>query len=181
MRALKFFFLGRLVSEKLLLTTFLAIAGAIWATSFVDRVSTWARHHQGARKELEFQAMLMDRASKVEEDARRAVSTLDPSRTFNASRLLGEVDAIARRVGVQQKFNQSDQRTAASSEFSVHSLQCTIRKIDYETLVRFYREILKRSPYIAVERPFTIQVDPADPSLVGAQFRVSSVEVVRQP
>jgi hypothetical protein len=45
-------------------------------------------------------------------------------------------------------------------------------------LIKFYQELSKRSPYIALEQ-FSLTVDRATPGQLSASFRAVSVELAR--
>ena len=57
-------------------------------------------------------------------------------------------------------------------------MQFSVRRAELGALLRFYEEVSKRAPYITIEQ-LTLQADRANPALLNASIRVSSVEIVR--
>ena len=59
----------------------------------------------------------------------------------------------------------------------MHTVQFNLLKMDWDGLKRFYLELTKRSPYIGIEQ-FSLQAERANPAVLNASLRVSSVEIV---
>jgi hypothetical protein len=177
-RALKALFLGRLLREKLLLVVFIALGAFIWLYSFGGRAARFWRTQQANRSTLATQTLVLGRRAAIEARAQQSISRLDPARTLNDTRLLGEVNAIANGVGLRNNLSSDDPRNERTSQFAVNSLRFTVRKADLGSLVKFYQELQKHSPYIGLEE-FSLQADPANPALLNASLRVSSVEIIR--
>jgi hypothetical protein len=57
-------------------------------------------------------------------------------------------------------------------------MQFNVSKVDWGTLKQFYLSLSKRSPYIGIEE-YTMQVDRANPTLLTANFQLSSVEITK--
>jgi len=175
MSALKAFFLGRLLREKLLLVT-IAVLGALTVLSnFSGRAArSWRAQHAAAVALAEQAQWLANRAG-IETGAGRAVTNLDPARTLDDTRLVGELNALARAQGL--RFTSDTPRTERSGQFAVHTVQFNLLKMDWEALKRFYLELTKRSPYIGIEQ-CSLQAERANPGVLNASLRVSSVEIV---
>ena len=94
-----------------------------------------------------------------------------------ATRLLAEVSALASDNGLKST-TIGEAKDSPIGQFSVHSLQLSVTKVDWGTLKQFYLELGKRSPYIGIEQ-YSMQVDRANPTLLNASFQLSSVEISR--
>jgi len=68
--------------------------------------------------------------------------------------------------------------TKSNGQFSVHTMQFNVPKADWEALKNFYFTLQARSPYIGIEQ-FTLQAERANPALLTAALRVSSVEIAK--
>jgi predicted RNA polymerase sigma factor len=68
----------------------------------------------------------------------------------------------------------------SNGQFSVHALQFTVTKVDWASLKAFYFALQARSPYIGIEQ-FTIVADRANPALLNASIKISSVEISHGP
>ena len=174
---MKAFFFTRHVREKILLVAFTALIAAVWLSAWSDRLARFWREQRRTSIELNNQQAYLNERSRIEEDARKAVQHLDPARTFDAARLVGELGTIANSAGLTNTSSESP-RTDQTSEFAVNSVQFSVRRAELGALLRFYEEVSKRAPYITIEQ-LTLQADRANPALLNASIRVSSVEIVR--
>ncbi len=177
-KACKAFFLGRLLREKILMVAFILLGAAIWLSAFSDRAGLFWREHKTVQATLASQQQWLDSREMIDQRSRDAIAKLDPARTLNDTRLLGEINAIANGVGLRSNIATNEARTERTSQFAVNSLHVTVSKASYATLVGLYNELQKRSPYIGLEE-FSLQVDPANRNLLNASLRVSSVEIIR--
>jgi hypothetical protein len=72
----------------------------------------------------------------------------------------------------------------STAQFSVHTLQFTVNKVDYPSLVAFYLALQQKAPYIGVEQ-FIVQADKAMAEKgvsdsLNATMKISSVEIARK-
>ena len=175
MNALKAFFLGRLLREKLLLVVIAGLVALTLLSNFSGRVRrAWRLQHDTALALALQQTYLNDRA-KIEASAGMAVKNLDPAKTLDDTQLVGELNGLARAQGL--KFTSDTPRTERSGQFAVHTVQFNLIKRDWDSLKRFYLELTKRSPYIGIEQ-LSLQAERTNPALLNASLRVSSVEIV---
>ncbi|PTY07642.1 general secretion pathway protein GspM [Opitutaceae bacterium EW11] len=175
---MKAFFLSRLLREKLLLLGLVAIAAAMWLSSVARRVNTFWMEARVASAELADQKRWLAERGRIEKEAKTAIEHLDPGHTFDAVRLQAELDSIARGAGISKDTSIDDTQVSSGPQFSINSVRFVIRNAEYASLVRFYEELSKRSPYIGIEE-FTLVSNRAAPSQLTASLRVSSVEVTR--
>ena len=180
MKALKAYFLSRLLREKLLLVGFIALAVAVWLSGFSGRVGDFWREQRVLRTTLGEQALWLGRRASIEEKAGVAIARLDSARTLSDTRLLGEVNAIANRQGL--RMSSDDARTQTTTQFAVHSLRLSLAEVSWSKLKLFYQELQKQSPYIGLDE-FAVQAKPGSQAnnqdLLSASLRISSVEIAR--
>ncbi|MBI5380522.1 MAG: hypothetical protein HZA31_01350 [Opitutae bacterium] len=177
MKAIKAFFLSRLMREKALLLLFVMLGVAIWCSSFTNRAGTLAKEFRQTSVELTTQSMVLGQRVQIEEAAKKSIAQLDPSKTFNASGLFAAASGIAKNVGLSNTASD-ETNDETSSQFIVHNLRFRVRKAEFATIQKFYLEVQKKSPYIGLEQ-CTLQVDRAQPNQLTAVFKLTSVEVVR--
>jgi len=176
-RSLRAYFLARHLREKLLLTVLAVAAAAIWLSSLGARAGRLVHSVRVTSATLSEQAGWLSRRSAIEASAQAAAGRLDAVRTLDTTRLLAEVSAIAGEAGLKSTTS-GEAKDVSSGQFSVHTLQFNVTKVDWGTLKGFYVELGKRSPYIGIEQ-FSIQVDRSNPALLSANFQISSVEISR--
>jgi hypothetical protein len=133
-----------------------------------------ARATSGAIAE---QSLWLGNRGAIEASARQAAGQLDAVRTLDGTRLLAEVTAIAGESGLTSTTS-GDPKDESDGQFSIHTLQFNVTKVDWPTLKQFYLALSKRSPYIGIEE-FSMQGDRANPLLLNASLHISSVEISR--
>ena len=170
MRALKAFFLSRLLREKVMLVLFVALGGVTWLAAFSGRASGAYRAFRASSNELAQQKQWLASRGSIEAAAIQAVKNLDPAQTLDDTRLVGELSALAREHNL--KFTNDTPQTERSAQFAVHTVQVTLPRADWEVLYRFYVALARRSPYIGITQ-FSLAADRANPALLNASLRVS--------
>jgi hypothetical protein len=175
-RNLRASFLSCLFREKVLITAFLVMAAAVWLFSVAGRVNKFSRAIRVTTLSLNEQKLYLSNRASIEAQAEAAAGKLDASRTLDATRLLAEVSAIATEMDL--KNNIGAPKDVSSGQFSVHTLELNVTKVDWATLKQFYLALSKRSPYIGIEQ-YMMQSDKANPALLNASFQISSVEISR--
>jgi hypothetical protein len=174
---LKAFFLPRAVREKALLVAFAVLALLIWGASVARRARGQWRDWQAAKSEFASQQLWIDHADAIAAQAAAATRSLEPDKTLNATRLVGELSGLAAQAGLTADIGaqRTDERT---DQFSFHTVQVNFRRADLGSLVRFYTALAQRAPYISLEQ-FSVATDRANPGALNASLRVASVELAR--
>jgi hypothetical protein len=176
-RTLRALYLGRLLREKLLLLAFFLFAVLIWLSSFNGRGQRFLRAAHTTTTTLKDQTMWLANREAIEGSAQKAASRLDAARTLDGTRLLAEVSNMARDAGLKSTASGETQ-DVSNGQFAVHSLQFSVSKADWPTFMTFYVALRDRSPYLGIEQ-FSLVADKANPALLNASLRISSVEIVR--
>jgi hypothetical protein len=173
---MKKFFLGRALREKILMLAFALLAVALWGSSVLGRARTrWADWHS-AREEFATQQLWLNNADAIATRAAAATQSLEPARTLNATRLVGELSNLAAQSGLTADIGS--QRTERTDQFAFNTVQVNFRRSDFAPLLHFYSDLMKRAPYISVER-FSLVTDRANPGQLNVSLRVASVELAR--
>ncbi len=173
---MKQLFMGRLLREKILLLGFALLLLATWGASVGGRAKLFWSEARGLLAERTRQDVWLSNADKITTKAKVATQSLDIQLTLTATQLVGELNRIAAQAGLVADINaQSTQRT---DKFAFNIVQVGFRRADLGALLRFYEELSKRSPYIALEQ-FSLTTDRAAPGLLNASFRAVAVELNR--
>ena len=179
MRTLRALFLDRSLRVKLLLAAVALAVAAIWISSLGGRAGRLVRAARATTGSLREQGVWLANRRDIEASAQQAAGQLDAVRTLDGTRLLAEVTAIAGEAGLTSTTS-GEPKDESNGQFSIHTLQFNVTKVDWATLKGFYLALSKRSPYIGIEE-FSVQGDRANPSLLNASLHISSVEVSRSP
>jgi hypothetical protein len=175
MKALKAFFISRLLLEKILLSGFVLIIAILWFSNVTGRVVSFVRTFHYTSQDLATQRHWIDLRPDIEKESKLAVAQLDPSRTLDSARLQGELNSLATGLPNTQIDARPD---AITDQFTEHSVQFSVRKADWATLQSFYVAVSKRAPYISIEQ-CSISADRGNPALLDATMLISSVEIIR--
>ena len=176
---MKTFFLSRLPRERILLMAFVLMVALYWVFSVAGRVNTLLDDYKSTTGTLRMQQVMINSREAIQERAAAAIRQLDPASTFDTVRLQSELDTIASASGIANK-TISDARTDRTTQFSVNSAQISMRNTDYSSLVKFYEELKKRSPYINLDN-ITILPNVANANQLTVTIKASSVEIARAP
>lgn len=171
---MKKFFFSRAPREKFLLLLFTWLALVIWLGRGVGRSRALWSGLRAARAELATQQIWLENRIGIEAQAAGATRSLDPAKTINATRLVGELNALTAQAGLNADIGS--QRTERTDRFAFHSVQLNVRRADLATLLKFYAALSRRAPYLGLEQ-FTLAVDRGNPGQLNASFRVVAVEL----
>jgi hypothetical protein len=175
MKAFKAYFLSRLLREKIFFTGFVLLIAIWWLSHVVSRVSHFCRDFGGTSSILNAQRSTLAERPEVESQVKAALAQLDPAHTLDSARLQGELNTLASGFPNMQIDARPSNPT---DEFSVHSVQFSVRKADWAALQHFYVELSKRTPYISIEQ-CSISADRTNPAQLNATMLISSVEIAK--
>ncbi len=175
--AIRSFFIHRLLREKLLLVLFALIGVLMWLSSYSKRTGAFYRAQRSTTIALKEQQQWLDNRKVLEESAAKAAQSLEPAKTLDASRLLATVGGIASESGLRNTAS-GQQTNDSSGQIAVHTLPYTINRADWESLLKFYKGISAKSPYIGLER-FSLTSDRANTAQLNLSVTLTSVEVNR--
>jgi hypothetical protein len=170
---MKAVFLRRTPRERGLILLFLFAAAVVWLVSAGNRLQDKWRESRVAAADLAAQDLWLERRSAIEQRALAAAGNLDPARTLDATRLAGEVSAIASRLGLAVAVEPP--RTERTGQLAYHTVQVTFRRADLGALVKYYRELGQRAPYLALEK-CVLGSGSTNPAEIDAVFSVFSVQ-----
>jgi hypothetical protein len=175
-RTLRAYFLARLLREKLLLVAFTALGALWWLSAFSTRANAFNTQQRRSTSALKEQQQWLDHRKEIEVSAEKAAAQLDPAKTLDGSRLLAAVNGLAREAGLRNTAS-GGLTQQSNGQFSIHTLDYTVNRADWDSLKKFYSAVQQRSPYIGIERVM-LTADPTGTQL-NLSLQVSSVEVTR--
>ncbi|HET7535483.1 MAG TPA: hypothetical protein VFJ90_03460 [Candidatus Didemnitutus sp.] len=171
---MKRFYLSRSAREKLLLLALVGTAAIAWLFGALGRTHTRWSEWRELETERKTQQLWLGNRAAIEARAAKAVQQLDPSKTLNGTRLVGELNTLATQAGLNAEV--SGQRTERTSQFAFHSAQVSFRRVDLQSLVRFYQLLSARSPYLGLEQ-VALTLDRGAQGTINATFRVVAAEL----
>jgi hypothetical protein len=175
MKAFKAFFLSRLLTEKILITGFLLIIAVWWFSHLVRRAGGLGVDFRNTTMILTAQKKSLDGRAETEAKVKHALSQLDPARTLDSARLQGDLNTLATGLPNTTIDARPDE---PADQFIKHSVQFSVRKVDWSTLQQFYIALSKHAPYISIEE-CSISADRTNPAELNATMLISSVEIAK--
>jgi hypothetical protein len=176
MRALQHFFRSRIAREKALLLAFAGLALLTLGSHVLGRGRSLWNDWRSARAESATQQVWLDHADEIATRAAAATRSLEPAKTLNATRLVGELSNLAAQAGLTADIGS--QRTERTDQFAFHTVQVNFRRGELPALLRFYAALGERSPYIALEQ-LSVATDRTNPGQLNASLRIVSVELAQ--
>lgn len=173
---MKNFFNTKSVRERMLMTGFLLIAVVTWGSSLLGRSRLLQVDHSVAAAELAEQLTWLKNKAQVDERTKKITTQLDPSRTFNATQAFAEVQRLAQGLPAPE-ITTVRPVGKANANFTINSLQVTIRQAGLEPLLKFYKELSSKAPYLGIES-CSVSTNRGTPGLITVVLRIYSVEVL---
>jgi len=171
---MKSFFNTKTMRERVLMTACMLIAVVWWGSSLLGRSRVLQVDWRSSNMELDEQQNWLKNKAQVDQRMTKITAQLDPKRTLNASEAFAEIDRLTQ--GMHGEIGQ--QRTERTENFAMNNLQVTFRRIGFEPLLKFYKELSLKAPYLGIDK-CSISVDRAAPGQINAVFQIYSVEIVR--
>lgn len=168
------FFNTKTMRERVLLTACMLIAVVWWGSSLLGRSRALQVEWKSSSTVMKKQITTLQSKTQVDARMMKITAQLDPRRTLNASEAFAEIDRLTQ--GMRGEIGQ--QRTERTENFAMNNLQVTFRKIGFEPLLKFYKELSLKAPYLGIDK-CSISVDRAAPGQINAVFQIYSVEIIR--
>ncbi len=175
MKALKAIFLSRLLTEKILLAGFLLIIAVLGFFHVLRDVRSFWFDFRNTSMILMAQRTSLDGRAETEAKVKAALSQLNPLSTLDSARLQGDLSTLA--TGLPGTTIEAP-RDEPADQFTKHTVQFSVRKVDFAALQNFYIELSKRAPYITIEQ-CSIAANRANPTQLNATMLISSVEIAK--
>lgn len=171
---MKQFFQGRSGREQGLLLAFAALLAGAWLLGAIGRARVAGENWRQIRVENTAQQLWFDQEAAIMARAAKAVQQLDPAKTLNGPGLVAELNTMANAAGLSAEV--SGLRTETADRFAFHAVQVSFRRVELGALVRFYTELVQRSPYLGIEQ-FSLQVDRGTPGQLNVTVRVVAADL----
>ena len=162
--------------EQLLLTAFVILGALVWLLSASGRLrARWADWH-ATRTDLSTQRLWLDRQKEIEASAGAAIRNLDPTRTYDATRLVSTVTTLATGASLSPSIDSPV--TQRTPQFAFHTIKVTFRRATLNSLLSFYDELAKQAPYLNLEQ-IAMQTERTAPGLLNVTLQISATQITK--
>ena len=171
---MKTFFNAKSIRERVLMTAFFLVAVVWWGATLLGRTNALQVAWKSTAEDVADQMNWFNNRAQVAARTAKITAQLDPNRTLNAAEAYAEINRLAQGLPLEM----GAQHTEPTESFAMHSFQVTIRRTSLEPLLKFYRDLSQKAPYLGIDQ-CSISTERSAPGLVNAVFRIYSVEVLR--
>lgn len=162
--------------EKLLALTFILVMLYLWTSHWLGRLSEWNEQRAFTSNELLLQKQIMERGPEFTEGLRRALERVDPSKTFAATQLSGQIDLLLRNSGLSTQADIDPVRTRGGEIFNDHNLRVQLKRISISQLIQFNNLLKQDSPYINIQS-VRIAANRRNPEELDVRFEINSFDL----
>lgn len=167
-------FLRRPRTERVLAAAALLTGALVWADVASDRLGEAWDARRAARQERGLQEEWLGRGPAIEAAAAKAKEGLEAGKGIDAAQLVAVAAELAAEAGLG--VNTDPPKTQRSGPFAIHTVQLSARRTDLAALVRFYRLVKPRAPYLAVGG-LSVQAERSGNGVVSARIQLTAVEL----
>lgn len=177
MRTLRALFLGLQLREKILVAALILLAAVILGSSVNRKVWNFVAAAKVTTADLAEQQQWLDNQASIEAAAKKTALRLVATQTLDANAVLATVSTLASESGLSVQSGQSRDE-GRNEQFTVHTREFTMTKVDYAAFKNFYLALQARSPYIGIDR-FQITPDRVNAAFINIALTVSAPEVLQ--
>ena len=169
----------RSLREKFLLQGFILVLFVIWSQGFLGKFATWNNQRQSTSIELMTQQQWLDREAQYEEALAIALEKVEPSKTFSAAQLSGQVDALIREIQLEGKTDIDPVQTRTSEIFNDHIMRLRLKNVTVQEFINLNSRLKTFSPYIA-PKSIRITKNQRRPEEMNIRFEINSFDLNQQ-
>ena len=178
-QALQKIYEQRSLREKFLLQGFILVLFVIWSQNFLGKATSWNEQRQTASIDLMTQQQWLDRKTQYAEALAIALEKVEPSKTFSAAQLSGQVDALIREIKLEGKTDIDPVQTQTSEIFNDHTMRLRLKGVTVEEFIKLNNRLKDFSPYIA-PKSIRISKNQRRPQEMNIRFEINSFDLKQQ-
>ena len=162
--------------EQTLLTLFVVMAAIAWLFTSSGHLRARWTGWKSTRIAVAEQKLWLDRQKELEAGATSAVRNLDPAKTMDATKLVATVTSLASGASLQPAIDTPT--TQRTPQFAYHTVKVTFRRATLQSLLNFYDELSKQSPYLNLEQ-IALQTERVGPGMLNATMQISATQITK--
>lgn len=166
----------RKLREKFLLQGFIIILILIWMQNLLGKTTAWNDQRKVASIELKTQQQWLDREVQYAEALEKALEKVEPSKTFSAAQLSGQVDSTIRSIQLETKTDIDPVQTRNGEIFNDHTMRLRLNSVSINQFMTLNENLKKHSPYISA-KSIRITKNQRKPEAMNIRFEINSFDL----
>ena len=162
--------------EKSLCLCFVAALLIIWSQNLSSRALKWNIQRDLSATELATQQEWLKRDGAISAGLSDALKRVDPSKTYAAAQLSGQIDGLVRQTGLSNQADIDPVRTREGEIFNDHNLQVRLSRISIAQLIELNKLLQQESPYINLQS-VRIQKNRTKPEQLEVRYQINSFDL----
>ena len=162
--------------EKSLCLCFFVALLIIWSNNWLGRGLEWNIQRNLSATELATQQEWLKRDDAISAGLSDALKRVDPSKTYAASQLSGQIDGLVRQTGLSNQADIDPVRTREGEIFNDHNLQVRLSRISIAQLIELNKVLQQETPYINLQR-VRIQKNRTKPEQLDVRYQINSFDL----
>ena len=162
--------------EKSLCLCFLIALLIIWSNNWLSRTLEWNIQRNLSATELATQQEWLKRNDAISAGLSNALKRVDPSKTYAAAQLSGQIDGLIRQTGLSNQADIDPVRTREGEIFNDHNLRVRLSRISIAQLIKLNKLLQQESPYINLQS-VRIQKNRTKPDQLEVRYQINSFDL----
>ncbi len=162
--------------EKSLCLCFLIALLIIWSNNWIGRTLEWNIQRNLSATELATQQEWLKRNDAISAGLSNALKRVDPSKTYAAAQLSGQIDGLIRQTGLSNQADIDPVRTREGEIFNDHNLRVRLSRISIAQLIKLNKLLQQESPYINLQS-LRIQKNRTKPDQLEVRYQINSFDL----
>lgn len=162
--------------EKFLCLSFLLVLLIIWSNNWLSRAYEWNLLRNLSATELATQQEWLERNDSISLGLSNALKRVDPSKTYAAAQLSGQIDSLIRQTGLSNQADIDPVRTREGEIFNDHNLRVRLSRISIAQLIVLNKLLKQETPYINLQS-VRIQKNRSKPEQLDVRYQINSFDL----
>ena len=162
--------------EKSLCLCFFVALLIIWSNNWLGRGLEWNIQRNLSATELATQQEWLKRDNAISAGLSNALKRVDPSKTYAAAQLSGQIDGLIRQTGLSNQADIDPVRTREGEIFNDHNLRVRLSRISIAQLIELNKLLQQETPYINLQS-VRIQKNRSKPEQLDVRYQINSFDL----
>ncbi len=160
--------------ERTMVILLVLVLLLLWLGQMIEGWDKVHRELSENRREISLQEVWIKNADSFDQQLNTLLQQVDGSKTLDAPSLSAFIDHLARQGNLT--YELSSPTVTEGPLFRQNNVRVILRNLNLQQLLRVYRAIVERKPYLSIEE-ISMTANRSDPRLLNVRMIVSSFEL----